>query len=181
MVKNPSKSIFVQKCFKKTFLISGFICFLLLQGTFRVLAQATPDIGKSEDPQQIVITGTVTDESNNPMAGVNVLEKGTTNGVLTGANGKYSISVASQRSALVFSFIGFESQEINVGAETVVDVILKSSLTGLEEVVVIGYGTQRREAVTGSVASIGGEAIRAIPSNNFTQSVQGRLPGVELT
>jgi TonB-linked SusC/RagA family outer membrane protein len=181
MVKKSSKSILYQKCFKKIFLISGVICLLLLQGTFQVFALSGSDIMTSEDLQQKVITGTVVDASNNLMAGVNVLEKGTTNGVLTGANGKYSITVSSPQSVLSFSFIGYEARDVAAGAQTVINVTLAEALTGLEEVVVIGYGTQRKEAVTGSVSSIAGDILRDIPSTNLTQSIQGRLPGVELS
>ncbi|MCX6334316.1 MAG: TonB-dependent receptor [Bacteroidia bacterium] len=139
------------------------------------------DISMSEDMQQKVVTGTVIDARNNPMAGVNILEKGTTNGQLTGANGKYSITVHSPESVLSFSFIGYEPKDVIVGAQTVINVTLSEAVTGLEEVVVIGYGIQRKEAVTGSVASIGGDALRNIPSTNFSQSIQGRLPGVQLS
>jgi TonB-linked SusC/RagA family outer membrane protein len=181
MVKEPSKSILSQKCLKKIFLISGVICLLLLQGTFQVFALSGSDISMSEDLQQKAITGTVVDASNNPMPGVNVLEKGTTNGVLTGTNGKYSITVSSPQSVLSFSFIGYETMDVTVGAQTVIDVTLAETVTGLDEVVVIGYGTQRKEAVTGSVASISGNTLRDVPSSNFSQSIQGRLPGVELS
>jgi TonB-linked SusC/RagA family outer membrane protein len=180
MVKKSSKSILCQKCLKKIFLISGVICLLLLQGTFQVFALSGSDIRTSEDLQQKVVTGTVVDASNNPMAGVNVLEKNTINGVQTGADGRYSISVPAG-AVLSFSFIGYEPQDVTVDNQSVIDVTLAESVTGLEEVVVIGYGTQRKEAVTGSVASIGGDAIRDIPASNLTQSIQGRLPGVELS
>jgi hypothetical protein len=113
MVKKPSKSILLQKCLKIIFLISGVICLLLLQGTFQVFAMSGSDIRTSEDLQQkVVVTGTVVDARNNPMAGVNVLEKGTTNGVMAGIDGKYSITVSSQKSVLVFSFVGYEPQRL---------------------------------------------------------------------
>jgi len=100
---------------------------------------------------------------------------------MTGTNGKYSITVSSPQSILVFSFIGFEPKEVTVANQTTVNMTLVESVTGLEEVVVIGYGTQRKEAVTGSVSSIAGDILRDIPSTNLTQSIQGRLPGVELS
>jgi TonB-linked SusC/RagA family outer membrane protein len=176
MVKKPSESISDPKYFKKFFLVLGISC-MLLQGIFPLTAYAAIN---SDELQQRTVTGRVVDASNNPMAGVNVLEKNTTNGVLTGADGKYSISVTSS-AVLSFSFIGYEPQDVTVGSQSVINVTLAESVTGLQEVVVIGYGTQRKESVTGSVASIGGDAIRDIPSSNITQSIQGRLPGVELT
>ena len=162
-------------------LIFGFSCFLVIQGTVSLLAGSGLNVGFSDNLQQITIRGLVVDANNNPMTGVNVVEKGTTNGVLTGADGTYSITVASTNSILTFTFIGYESTEVTVGNQTTVNVTLTESVTGLEEVVVIGYGTQRREAVTGSVASIAGDVLRDIPSSNLTQSIQGRLPGVELS
>jgi len=181
MVKKPSKSIFILKCFKKTMLISGILGLLLMQGPLLASAFTELNNNNSDDIQKISISGRVVDENNNSMAGVNVLEKGTTNGVMTDADGKYSITVSSPKSILAFSFIGYELLEITVGTQTVVNITLKESVTGLEEVVVIGYGTQRKEAVTGSVSSIAGDVLRDIPSANLTQSIQGRLPGVELT
>ena len=181
MVKILLKSILFLKCFKKILPISGILFFILLMSTVQALALDSPDISNSVNLQQKVVTGTVVDATGNPMAGVNVVEKGTTNGILTGANGSYSITVASANSVLAFSFIGYESKEVTVGSQTAINVELAESVTGLEEIVVIGYGTQRREAVTGSVASIGGDALRDIPATNFTQSIQGRLPGVELS
>jgi TonB-linked SusC/RagA family outer membrane protein len=181
MVKRPSKSILLKKCLKKILLTCGISTFLLLQNAIPLLADSNLIVSKSDDLQQIKIAGRVVDSENNPMVGVNVIEKGTTNGVLTGVDGTYSITVASANSILTFSFVGYEVTEVTVGNQTTVNATLAESITGLEEVVVIGYGTQRKEAVTGSVTSIAGDALRDIPSSNFSQSVQGRLPGVELT
>ena len=181
MVKTPSRSIFSLKCFKQIMLISALYGLLLFQLPLTASAYDGSGLSDPETLQQIKVSGRVVDQNNNPMAGVNVIEKGTTNGELTGADGTYLITVASANSILTFSFIGYEVNEVTVGNQTTVNVTLAESITGLEEVVVIGYGTQRKEAVTGSVASIRGDALRDIPSTNFTQSVQGRLPGVELT
>ncbi|OFY72430.1 MAG: SusC/RagA family protein, partial [Bacteroidetes bacterium RBG_19FT_COMBO_42_7] len=181
MVKNPSKSILFQKCLKKIMLIFGFSCFLVIQGTVSLLAGSGLNVGFSDNLQQITIRGLVVDANNNPMTGVNVVEKGTTNGVLTGADGTYSITVTATSAILTFTFIGYESTEVTVGNQTTVNVTLTESVIGLEEVVVVGYGTQRKEAVTGSVSSIAGDILRDIPSTNLTQSIQGRLPGGELS
>ncbi|HLN22015.1 MAG TPA: TonB-dependent receptor [Bacteroidales bacterium] len=152
----------------------------LVATSFQVSASINSGPSGADALQQKTVTGRVLDTGNNPMAGVTIQEKGTTNGTLSGADGTYSILVASANSILVFSFVGYESQEVTVGNQASITVNLGSSTTALEEVVVVGYGTQRKEAVTGSVASIGGEALRDIPASNFTQSIQGRLPGVEL-
>ena len=100
-------------------------------------------INGSGDLQQTMITGTIKDaETNDPMPGVNILVKGTTIGILTDAGGRYSLSVPNPRNAvLVFSFIGYRTQEVPIGNRTVIDVLLQGEVTGLEEVVVVGYGT----------------------------------------
>jgi TonB-dependent starch-binding outer membrane protein SusC len=181
MVKKPSESILFLKCFKKIMLISGVCSLLLSQGSFQAFAASDFNVTKSDNLQQKTISGKVVDANNNPLAGVNVIEKGTTNGVISGPDGKFSLSVSSGASVLSFSFIGYEAQEITVGNQTSVNVTLAETVKGLNEVVVIGYGTQRRESVTGSVASINGNVLRDVPSSNFSQSIQGRLPGVDLS
>ena len=129
--------------------------------------------------QSNLVQGTVKDEAGAPMVGVNVIIQGTTQGAVTDANGTYKLETRSG-SVLVFSFIGYESQNITVGNQKEINVQLTQGDLMVDDVVVVGYGTQRREAVTGSVASISGEAIRDIPSSNFTQAIQGRVAGVEM-
>lgn len=125
-------------------------------------------------PLQGIVTGTITDsQTGDPMPGVNVLVKGTTFGSISDINGKYSINVPAQNSILVFSFIGYGSQEIPVSGRSVIDVLLQSDVTSLEEVVVIGYGTQRRVTLTGSVATANSDFIEARPLTNSTQAIQG--------
>lgn len=180
MVKKPSKSIFYQKCLKKLLLTAGIGLFLLLQNSIPLMADSNSLIRTSDDLQQIKITGRVVDAANNTMPGVNVVEKGTTNGVLTGADGVYSITVSSPSSVLIFSFVGYQSKEVTVGNQTVVNVALEEATTGLDEVVVIGYGTAKKKDVTGSVASINGDNVRDVPAANITQALQGRISGVQL-
>jgi TonB-linked outer membrane protein, SusC/RagA family/TonB-dependent outer membrane receptor, SusC/RagA subfamily, signature region len=180
MVKKPSEGILFLKCFKKFMLISGVCSLLLTQGSIQAFAGSDFSIMKSDNLQQRSITGRVVDANNNPLAGVNVVEKGTTNGVMTGVDGRFSITVASGTSVLSFSFIGYEAQDITIGNQSSVNVTLIETVTGLNEVVVVGYGTQRKEAVTGSVASISGNDLRSVPSSNITQALQGRVSGVDM-
>ncbi|MFP9116035.1 SusC/RagA family TonB-linked outer membrane protein [Flavobacterium sp. RHBU_3] len=129
--------------------------------------------------QNISVTGTVTSaEDKLGVPGVNVVIKGTTNATTTDFDGNYTISVPSG-TVLVFSSVGFKTQEITVTGTTL-NVTLESDTKQLEEVVVVGYGAQRKEAVTGSVVSIKGEQLREMPAANITQALQGRLAGVEL-
>ncbi|MEP6803161.1 MAG: SusC/RagA family TonB-linked outer membrane protein, partial [Flavobacterium sp.] len=128
---------------------------------------------------QTKVTGTVSD-SNGPIPGANVNLKGTKNGVSTGFDGTYSITVPAN-GVLVFSFIGLKNKEIAVNGQSQINANLQEDSAQLKEVVVIGYGTQRKEAVTGSVASIGGRELNEVPAANVTQALQGRLAGVDLT
>ena len=180
MVKTHSRSILFKKCLKKFTLIFGFSSFLLIMGTVSLLAGSGFNVSFSDYLQQIKVSGRVVDANNNPLIGVNVVEKGTTNGVMTGVDGSYALTVASGNSTLTFSFIGFDPKEVNVGNQTTVNITLSESINALEEVVVVGYGTQRREAVTGSVATMGGDKIRDVPSSNITQALQGRISGVDM-
>ncbi len=126
------------------------------------------------------ISGVVTDEANNPMPGVNVVIKGTTTGTVTNPDGEYQLQ-ASSEDVLVFSFIGYRLQEVVVGNQTEINVSLSASDVAMEDIVVIGYGTQRKEAVTGSVSSVGGDEMRDVPSSNISQALQGRVSGVEMS
>src|SRR6478735_7947363 len=130
---------------------------------------------------QVLVKGKVTDESGAGMPGVNIILKGTSTGTTTDADGNYSLEAASDQSVLVYSFIGYATQEVSVGGRTSIDVSMVLSAEQLSEVVVIGYGEQRQEAVTGSVVSMKGAEMREVPSPNITQALQGRLAGVDMT
>jgi len=131
--------------------------------------------------QQRVITGLVTENDGNPLPGVTVMEKGTTNGTLTESNGEYRIRVTTANPVLVFSFVGYTSQEVAVGTRSVVNQTLEVSDIGLDEIVVIGYGTVKKSDLTGSVASIRGDVMRDVPSSNISQALQGRISGVDMS
>jgi len=124
------------------------------------------------------ITGTVTDKDGNPIAGANVLVTGTTQGVMTNIDGKYSIDIPRGSKTLTFSFIGMESQEINIGTLTQIDVTMIESPIGLSEVVVIGYGVQKKVNVIGSVTTVSSKEIITSPVSGVTNTLAGRLPGV---
>nr|MCU0369583.1 carboxypeptidase-like regulatory domain-containing protein [Cyclobacteriaceae bacterium] len=130
--------------------------------------------------QERVVSGTVKDENGAAMPGVNVLVVGTSNGTVTDASGKYSISVGSG-SRLLFSFIGYTSQEVAVGASTTVDVSLKVDVTELSEIVVTGYASQEKKDLTGSVGTVKMAELTQIPSSNITNQLQGRVAGVTVT
>ncbi|MFY0686389.1 MAG: TonB-dependent receptor [Cyclobacteriaceae bacterium] len=131
--------------------------------------------------QERGVSGAVTGPEGEGLPGVTVQVKGTTSGTITDIDGGYNLTVPSDESVLVYSFIGLEKQEITVGGRSVIDVQMSPDSEVLEEIVVVGYGTQQREAVTGSVVSIEGKDIRSIPAANISTSLQGRLPGVQIS
>jgi TonB-linked SusC/RagA family outer membrane protein len=131
------------------------------------------------DLQQQVVTGKVTDSENGQaMPGVNVIVKGTTLGGITDAGGNYSITVPDRNGILVFSFIGYTSLEVPLAGRSTADVALVSEALSLEEVVVVGYGTQRKVSLTGSVTAVKSEQIARSPVIGVSNSFVGLLPGV---
>ncbi|OFY68498.1 MAG: hypothetical protein A2V64_10510 [Bacteroidetes bacterium RBG_13_43_22] len=131
--------------------------------------------------QQQKITGTVADKNGVPVPGANVVITGTTLGTMTDIDGKYSIEVPQGSKSLTFSFIGMESQEIIIGALTQIDVTLAESAIGLEEVVVIGYGTIKKRDVSTAISSVSSESLKDKPISNFTQAISGNMAGVRIT
>ena len=144
------------------------ICLLL--NFFFIQAQA----------QERIITGTVSSQSDGlPLPGVNVLVKGTSTGTITDFDGNYSIS-ASDDNSLVFSFLGFETKEVLVGSQNTIDVILGESASALGEVVLVGYGSTKKQDVTGAITRIKAEEIVKQPALTPTQSLQGKAAGVQI-
>jgi TonB-linked SusC/RagA family outer membrane protein len=128
------------------------------------------------------ITGKVTDSGGAALPGTNVIVQGTTTGVQTDLNGNYTITVQDPSSAILeFSFIGYTKLQVPVGNQSKVDAVLKEEYTGLDEIVVIGYGTQKKSDITGSVVSVSNEQITARPVNNVFESLQGKAAGVDIT
>jgi len=130
--------------------------------------------------QTSMIRGTVIDEKGESMVGVNVVIKGTTTGTITDVDGKYQLQ-AEAKSTLDFSFIGYKNQSVLVGNQKVINVSLLPTDVAVDEVVVVGYGTQRKESVTGSVASMKGDVIRDVPATDISKALQGRVSGVEMS
>jgi len=124
------------------------------------------------------VSGKVVDTKNEPLIGVNIVEKGTSNGVITDIDGNYSIEVTDGNAVLVFSFIGFDNKEIPVNGQRSINVTLEESLAELDEVVVVGYGTQKKASVTGAVSQIEGEKLLKAPVGNITSKLGGVVPGV---
>jgi len=158
---------------KKTALCLGLCLFGAMTAQ---QAMAVTDVAAVEQAKQT--TGRVSD-SQGPLIGATVMEKGTTNGTVTDIDGNFSLNV-KPGATLVISYVGYETQEVKAGSGAI-NVTLKEDGHMVNEVVVIGYGTQRRESVTGSVANIGGEKLNQIAASNAAQALQGRIAGVLMT
>jgi len=130
--------------------------------------------------QELQIMGQVSSDSGESLPGVNVVIKGTTQGTVTNMEGKYSILV-KDNATLVFTFIGFLSQEVEVNNQKQIDVVLQTDYIGLEEVVSVGYGTMIKKDLTGSVSSVQSEELVKVTSTNIGQAMQGRMAGVQVT
>ena len=130
--------------------------------------------------QNVGVSGQVLDPTGYPLPGVNIVVGGTATGTITDVDGNYSINVASD-AVLIFNFIGYQTQEVAVNGRSLINVVMEEDFLSLSEVVVVGYGTQRREAVTGSVATVRGDQLREVASANVTQALQGRVSGVEMS
>jgi TonB-linked SusC/RagA family outer membrane protein len=135
-------------------------------------------IASGTEPQQKQITGTVIGKDGTPLPGVNVLVTGTTKGALTDIEGKYSVDVPQGSKSLTFSFIGMISQEISIGTLTQINVTMAELAIGLNEVVVIGYGTQKKANLTGAVATTNGEELTKMPVANISNSLAGTMAGL---
>ncbi len=132
--------------------------------------------------QQSRVTGTVTDATTGEaLAGVNVRIQGTTTGTITDIEGKYSIEVAGSDKTLVFSFIGYLSESVPINEQSIINVMLKLDVQALEEVVVVGYGIQKKVNLTGSVSAVNANDIKDVPVNNLSNALAGKLSGVTIT
>ena len=132
--------------------------------------------------QTVQITGTVTSsEDGLPLPGVAVTAKGTTVGISTGVNGKYTLVVPSSVTTLQFKFLGMVTVEVEIGGRTVIDIQMSEDRTALDEVVVVGYGVQQKRDVAGAISSVKGDNIRLMPVQSFDQTLQGKAAGVMIT
>jgi TonB-dependent starch-binding outer membrane protein SusC len=126
------------------------------------------------------VSGTIIGDGDLPLAGVSIAVKGTSQGTTSDVKGNYKISVPED-GTLYFSFIGYKSKEVKVSKRTVLNITLETDEKNLDEVVVVGYGTQKKSTLTGAVSSIGQKELKALPIVSFTQALQGRVPGVSIT
>jgi TonB-dependent starch-binding outer membrane protein SusC len=131
--------------------------------------------------QQRTITGKVSSESEGPLIGVNVVVQGTTTGVMTDINGNYTISVPGPQAVLVFSFIGYSPQSVTVGNQTKIDVVMAAAVTALGEIVVTGYGTQKKQEITSSISSVKSDEFNRGNLSTPEQLIVGKVAGLSIS
>ncbi len=144
-------------------------------------SMAIEDISPDSEVVQMTISGTVTDSGGEPLPGVSVVEKNTTNGVATDFDGNYSIEVSSSSAILVFSYIGMKPVERTVGTNTTLNIQLQEDAEALNEVIIVGYGSQTRKDLTGAISVVGSEDYEDQPVTRVDQILQGRTAGVNVT
>ncbi len=170
---NSEQALLYRACSKNILRIFKILMFLISVVNLNMYGVV------AEDLQQKRVTGTVTDsKTGEAIPGVNIIVQSTTTGTLTDINGKYSIDISDPNAVLVFSFISYVSQAITVGSQTVIDVSLIEEIQALDEVVVVGYGSQRKVNLTGSVSSINADKFSVVPSPNVSTLLYGNLPGL---
>ena len=135
----------------------------------------------SAHAQEITISGQVTDNNNEPLIGASVVEVGTNNGVTTDFDGNFSISVGGEDSKLSITYLGFLGRTVTVGTQRNFSVSLSEDAASLEEVIVIGYGTQRKKEITGAVSVVSSETIEDLKPTRIEQALQGQVAGVQIT
>lgn len=141
-------------------------------------AKGSPSILLSNYQQPRTISGKISDNSGLPLTGVTIVIKGTTQGTVTDIDGQYLLTGIPENAILVFSFVGMRTQEIAIGNQSSINIIMQEETIGLEEVVAIGYGTQKKATLTGSVASISDKEIMKTPTPNLSNSLAGLMPGL---
>jgi len=155
-----------------------FILILLALPTINTFG-SNPSLSGETTAQQFKVSGTVVAAKDKiSIPGVSVLEKGTSNGTITDVNGKYTLSVQSAKAILVFSFVGYQTEEISINGQSVINISLNESVIEISEVVAIGYGTQKKSDISGSVASVSSETMMKKAPLNILQGLQGAAAGV---
>ena len=161
---------FRERSIKFLLLVSAFLCFTTLFLTLETTAQVS----------QPVIKGRVLDEGTKPLADVSVILKGSSSGTKTNANGEYSIAIPNAKAVLVFSFVGLQQQEIVVGTRTELNITMLPGVAQQDEVVIVGYGTQKKQAVTGAVVKADLKTYENVTVNNIMETLKGTVAGLNV-
>lgn len=154
------------------------LSYTIVQQTIAIKGVKLPDTGNEREA--VTVSGTVTDESGAPLPGVSILLKGTSKGLVSNNEGKYSITVPDGKGILIFAFVGYAKKEIAIEGRTVINVVMKIESLGLDEVVAIGYGTKKKREITGAMASVSAKSINEQTITGFDQALAGRVSGVQV-
>ncbi len=136
---------------------------------------------RDQQTQEKIVTGKVTDISGLPLPGVSIQVRGAITGTITDNDGNFSFSIPNNATTLVFSFVGMATQEVEIGTQTVFNVVMEELAIGLDEVIFVGYGTQRKVSLTGAIATVGSDELNAINVGDVVSRLQGRVTGLTIT
>lgn len=175
-----AKTLIKSQCRNTHQALMCFLCFFFFFAGMHQVVHAVPDVAMKID-QDVHITGIVQDTNKEPMIGVSVMVKGTTNGTVTDIDGNYSLSVQGSKSVLVFSFVGYVTKEVTVGSQKTINVTLAEDSKMIDEVVVIGFQSQKKGNLTAAVASVSAETLEDRPVANIGQALQGMVPGLNIS
>ncbi|WP_209403943.1 TonB-dependent receptor [Pseudozobellia sp. WGM2] len=169
---------------KKRYWSFAFFAFCILYGNPSFGNELTTEkkpVNNKNHFQDLTVTGTILDNNNQPLPGASIVEKGTSNGTQSDFDGNFELEVSDENTTLVISYIGFASQEVNLAGQTSINVSLKEDAANLDEVVVIGYGTQKKSDLTGAVGSVKAEELAERPAASLNQAMAGKVAGVNIT
>lgn len=153
---------------------AALLCFFSLQSVNAETIAPTPP------SQQSTISGTIFDDTGQPLPGASIVLKGTTLGTTSDFDGNFELSLNDNSTVLVISYIGFKTQEVDVAGQTSVQITMVTDAASLDEIVVVGYSSQKKATLTGSISTMKGEDIAQVPAGNITQSLAGRMAGVSM-
>ncbi len=163
---------------RRLLLTVKLLLFLFFLSSGNIFAGEKEVIHPALGQQQLTITGTIADETGEPMPGVNVVISGTTTGVTSDMDGKFTVKVPNEQTVLVITFVGYTEQRITVGQQRIISVVMKESVKEIGEVVVVGYGVQKKESVVGAITQVGNKDLVRAGSSNVTTALAGKLSGV---
>lgn len=144
-------------------LLISFLCSFLIMGSVN---------------GQVIIKGNVIDKDNEPLTGATIAVKGTSTGTITDAKGDFELTVPDANSTLLVSYIGYKNKELSVAGQTFVQIMMEAEIIGINEIVIVGYGTQKRSNITSAISNVSGEELRRSPINNISNMLRGTVPGV---
>lgn len=186
VLKNASIDQTLKECFKGLPVTYKIVDNTIVIRKKDVIQRKIPDEARFIEPlkiqpAEIKVSGTVTDEKGSGLPGVSILIKGASLGTLSDISGKYQLSVPNANAVLVFSFVGFNTQEVTVGNKSVIDISLSPDIKGLQELVVVGYGTQKKVNLTGAITAVSAAELNTQAASNLSNTLAGRAPGVNVT